>query len=268
MRVDSASPVWSLGVFLGIPGPRDLGQEENRAKVRWGRGLRGLWPLAFFIQLQMIKNKKTTTTSRLRLENLQPGRGSGMPGGGWEAGAWGPGPSATASPQTLRSPKPQDPRAVLNPFLPSALTGDLLLIPQPFQPLFWTPGFLRLVTQQQKVKVPRGCHSHSRSGAAFRGGRRTHLNRPLSFLHLPSPSAWHPGRSLSFQTRRCPSGVRRPVPPAIGVCCTQIPHPRPPAPCISAPWLQEGQPPPQVELDRCVLTLHHPLWGPRAQDQH
>lgn len=73
-----------------------------------------------------------------------------------------------------------------------------LLLPPPFSPLTWPPrGFLRLVTQQPKLKYPRADKSSSLSQAACREGTLIHLGL---LAHLPQPSL-----TLSLATGTCHS---------------------------------------------------------------
>lgn len=138
-----------------------------------------------------------------------------------------------------------------------------LLLPPPSSPLTWPPrGFLRLVTQQPKLKYPRADKSSSLSQAACREATLIHLGL---LAHLPQPSL-----TLSLATGTCHSRLwgfpleSEHQNTCIRMFHTHTPSPQrtlPPALCgISALTDRRGgQPPRQVELDRCVLTLNDPL---------
>lgn len=127
--------------------------------------------------------------------------------------------NATASPQTLCSPKSRDPKAILNLCLPFAMIKGLLCLPHPFQPPSLALGFLRLVTQQPKLKFPRADNSNSLSEEACREGILIHQGL-LAFTPQPSLALSLASRYLSFQTTGCPSEVRTPVPLGIRTCYT------------------------------------------------
>lgn len=143
----------------------------------------------------------------------------------------------------------------------------LLCLPHPFQPPSLALGFLRLVTQQPKLKFPRADNSNSLSEEACREGILIHQGL-LAFTPQPSLALSLASRYLSFQTTGSPSEVRTPVPLGIRTCYTHTaPTMLPPTARHFGP-AQTGGAPSQVGLDRCVLTLNYPLQDPRGRDQH
>lgn len=95
----------------------------------------------------------------------------------------------------------------------------LLCLPHPFQPPSLALGFLRLVTQQPKLKFPRADNSNSLSEEACREGILIHQGL-LAFTPQPSLALSLASRYLSFQTTGRPSEVRTPVPLGIRTCYT------------------------------------------------